>query len=501
MIKQSISQKIQSLRDTVGVNYIKPSNDKVLLMCKNLKESSYALDYLRITRNLSNETIEHFKLGYDIEKNAISIPVYKREELINIRYRMLNKDSKVKYIQEKGAEVWLYNEDGISKAQSKGGILIVEGEFDCMSAWQAGFKNVISPASGKDSYGVWIDLLDSIPKIYISYDNDKAGRNASRLFAERIGTNKCFEVLYPEDTKDANDFFQKYNSEKYKELLHQAKPFYKYKYKDVKDVIHLLREKIDNVLKSRFIPFVEFEEEYIAVLSGVSNVGKTSVVLNIANELSNKNIPVLVFPIERGIRDMVKRFLQIRYNKTKNDVRNIEEDEWDTKIIPDVVNLPLYFSIPTKTNVEETIIQAKKYFGIKIVIVDHLDLLVRNDDPKNLNVETSKTIQVFKRLAQEYSIIFILVHHIKKIENNGSITRKPRKEDLKGTSTLYQDPEVVILLSAPEKDLTQIEIDVVENKGTMGSRIYEFNVETGVIGKDITETRKSKALKALDDEF
>ena len=81
----------------------------------------------------------------------------------------------LKYTQEKGCEVWIYNEDGISRGQSKGGVLITEGEFDCMSAWQAGFKNVISPASGKDSYGVWIELLDSIPKVYIAYDNDKAG--------------------------------------------------------------------------------------------------------------------------------------------------------------------------------------------------------------------------------------------------------------------------------------------------------------------------------------
>ena len=499
MVNQSISEKIQSLRDTVGCNYIKPSLDRLEILSNDLKNNSSALDYLHITRGLNNETIEHFKLGYDKEKDAISIPVFKRGELINIRYRMLNKEAKSKYTQEKGCEVWLYNEDGISKAQSKGGILIVEGEIDLMSAWQAGFKNVISPASGKDSYGMWIDLLDSIPKVFIAYDNDNAGKQTSRSIAERVGTDKCFEVLYPEGIKDSNEFFQKYDSEAFKNLIRQAKPFYKYKYQGVKDVIDSLRQKVDNVLKVNCIPYIEFEEDYIVVLSGDSNIGKTSVSLNIANELVNRNIPVLVFPIERGIRDVVKRFLQVRFNKTKNDVRNIEEKEWDEKIIPDVLNLPLYFSMPSSDELHETIAQAKKYFGIKMVIVDHLDLLVRNTDTKNLNADTSRTVQIFKQIAQEYGIIFILVHHIKKPENGGSISRKPKKEDLKGTATLYQDPEAVIMLSVPDKDMTQIEIDIVKNKGMMGSRIYDFNVGTGVIGKDVTDVRKSQALKALDE--
>ncbi len=497
----NIHEKITSMREQVGGSYLKPDPSKVIDFCKDLKSTPFAMDYLQITRGINLETIENFNLGYDKERNAISIPIYKRGELINIKYRLLDKDSKIKYVQEKGCEVWLFNEDGIDKGKAKGGVLIVEGEFDCISTWQAGIKNVISPASGKDSYGVWLDLLDTIPKIYISYDNDKAGKGASINLAERIGTDKSFEISYPEGVKDANEFFKEHTAEEYKNLIREAKPFYKYKYQGVRDVIDSLREKVDNVLQVNCIPYVEFEQDYIAVLSGDSNIGKTSVALNIANELADRKIPVLFFPIERGTKDVVKRFLGVRYNKTKHEVRNIEEKEWDEKIIPDVLNLPLYFSMPSTEDLEETVKQAKRYFDIKMVIVDHLDLLVRNSDAKNLNADTSKTVQIFKKLAQEHNIIFILIHHIKKPENGGSISRKPKKEDLKGTATLYQDPEAVIMLSVPEKDMTQLEVDIVKNKGTMGSRIFDFNIGTGVVGRDITENRKSKALKALDQEF
>jgi len=77
-----------------------------------------------------------------------------------------------------------------------------------------------------------------------------------------------------------------------------------------------MREKKENTYKFKCIPYIEFEEDWIAVISGVSNAGKTTHVLNIANELGDKNIPVLILPFERGIKTVGKRFLQVRTDKT-----------------------------------------------------------------------------------------------------------------------------------------------------------------------------------------
>ncbi len=492
----SLESRIQSIQESLKVNYVRPSPDTVDKYRQCLTSSSIALDYLHIGRGLSTETIENFKLGYDPERDAITIPVYKRGELINIRYRHLNPKATSKYTQEKGCEVWIYNEDGISKGQTKGGILITEGEFDCMSAWQAGFKNVVSPASGKDSYGIWLELLDTIPKIYISYDNDKPGKSASLDLAERVGTDKSFEIIYPEGIKDANDYFKIHNAEEYKELIRKARPFYKYKYQGVKDVIDSIREKKENILKIRCIPHVEFEEDWLAVMSGVSNIGKTSVAMNVADELVSKGIPCLVLPIERGVRTVGKRFLQVRYNKTNEELISFDDGDWD-KIIPDILNLPLFFSMPNTAEVGETVIKAKRLFNTKVVIIDHLDLLVRKSDPKNINVETSTVIQNFKSIAQEHGIIFIIIHHIKKQEGLGAVPKKPRIEDLKGSSSVYQDPEAVVMLSEPEKG--QLEVNILKNKGTMGSKTFYFNLATGKIGDEVSLLEKrTPAQKSLD---
>jgi len=438
------------------------------------------LEYLRNERGLTDETIKHFNLGYDKERNAVAIPAYKNGELINIKYRLIKPD-KTKYLNERGTETWIFNEDGIQRGIKKGGVLIVEGEFDAMTAWQAGFHNVISPSSGKDSYGVWLELLDNIPKVYIAYDNDKGGKDTSIKLAERIGTEKCYEVNYPLNVKDANDFFKSRTREDFVKLLENAIPFYRYRFKSVGDIINDLRNDKDDSISTRFIPKVKIGKDWLVVISGKSNIGKSSVVLNIADDFTKQGIPTLVMPFERGIESMGRRFLQIKFNKTSQDFQNTEDREWDS-IISDCVDLPVYFSTPKKEEIVDTIIKSKRIFDTRVVIVDHLDYVVRHVQG-NREAEISNTLQSLKMVAEEYGIIMLVVTHIRKTDSPGSmIQKKPSIEDLKGSSSLYQDPECVVLLTGDE---TSLNVNVAKNKGEMKSQEYTFHPSTGkMIEKD-----------------
>jgi hypothetical protein len=475
--------KIQSLRNTIGGNYSKPKVSDMAMFRSHLSEYSIAMDYLHINRNLSDETIKSFMIGYDYYRNNIAMPESKNGELVNIGYRSLEQDPKIKYQKERGCENWIFNERALEIAKKKQGILIVSNQFDCMSAWQAGFENVVSVPVGKGSYGEWIELFDTIPKVYIAFENTKQSKKFALDLAERIGTDKSYEVIFPEDIVDCNHFFKQHDSNEFKDLIREARPFYKYKFQGLRDVIDSIKEKTENVLKIKCIPFVEFEQDWLTILSGSSNIGKTSIGLNIASELAERGIPNLVLPFERGIRTVGKRFLQVHLHKAQGELDAMADSDWD-KVLPDLVDLPLYFSVPSREEIKDTVAKAKKLFNIKVIIVDHLDYLVRKSND-NHNVETSNTLQEFKSLAQEHNIIFIIIHHIKKQEGVGGVTKKPKMEDLKGSSSIYQDPEAVIMLSSPDKG--QLEVDIVKNKGAMGSRIFEFNLATGVVGKDITD--------------
>jgi 5S rRNA maturation endonuclease (ribonuclease M5) len=472
----SIKDTIQSVRQAVGREYIRPDPEKIIKLRTDLANSVEATDYLKVTRGFTEETIAHFQLGYDVEKNAISIPVFKGGELINIKYRYLAPE-KAKYTSERGGETWLFNDDGLEHAKKKDGILVVEGEFDLMSVWQAGIHNVVSVASGKESYGVWVELLDRVPKVYIAFDNDDPGRLAGRKMAERVGTNKSYEVQYPGEIKDANDFFKIHGRDEFLDIIRKAKPYYTYEFKNLGNVINEIRTNSSKELELRWIPNVKIEKDWLIVVSGKTNVGKTSYCMNLAVELADKEIPTLVMPFERGTTAVGKRLLQVALDKTAEDLAFVSRDEWEG-IIDKVADMPIYLTVPKKNDIVETIRKSRRFFGTRIVIVDHLDYLIRHSNGNREN-EIANTLQDLKRLGEELEIIFIVVTHLRKLDETG---RNPSLDDLKGSSSLQQDPECVVLLTS--KEPATIDVRVEKNKGRMGVYTFGIREESGKMNTD-----------------
>lgn len=484
------NDKIKSIREALAGGFRKLDDSESTRLEDNLNPDTQGWTYLS-SRGIHPDTIRHFRLGYCPSRNAISIPIFKDSKLINIRYRSLNPNSNQRYIQEGGCEVWMYNEQGLKEEKSKKGVLVVEGEIDLMSAWQAGFKNVISPASGKDSYGPWIELLDAIPRVYIAYDNDNPGKSASLKLAERIGIDKSWEVSYPEGVKDANDYFQVNTPEDFRLLIKSARPYYKHKFSALGDVIDVFLSKGDNRIELDSVPFVKFKDDWLVVFSGDSGVGKTSYILNVANELVNKGYPTLILPFERGVNEVGPRFIQVRYRKEEDDLGVMNKEQWDV-IRNDCVELPLYFAMPDESEFEETIVRAKRLFGIQFVILDHLDYFIHGNDQ---TARQADWIRKLKDIGQRHTIIFLVIHHIGKPER-GKIKRRPTKEDMKGSSAIYQVAEAVVLLHAV--DGRTIEIVVDKNKGPQGVRECQVNHATGVFSKS-TEV-SSEEMRQLEQE-
>lgn len=466
-----IKDHIRSIRNSVGKDYTKPDPDRLVVFIEDLHKNKEALSYLNNERGFTNETIQHFKLGYDANKDAIAIPIFKNGELINIKYRFL-KPKDLRYTSERNAETWLFNEDGLVEAKKLGGVLVVEGEFDAIASWQAGITNVVSTASGKDSYGVWIELLDTIPKVYVAFDNDEGGISSGRKFAERVGQAKSYEFKYPDGVKDANEFFKSNDLESFKELAKRSTPYYAYQFKNVGDVITSIRNGEEPTIESQWIPKVKMEKDWLLVLSGDTNVGKTTYAMNLTKDLAQRGIPVLVMPFERGIVSVGKRFLQVNFNKTSEDFTFCSNTEWE-EMLDTVVDLPVYFATPKKNDIVDTIKKAKRFFDAKVVIIDHLDYIVRNTANSERDIATS--LQEYKTLGQELGIIFIVVTHLRKRDSSG----RPTLQDLKGSSSLSQDPECVILLSVEEENV--VTVDVAKNKGYMGRYQFGINMDTGLL--------------------
>jgi len=275
------------------------------------------------------------------------------------------------------------------------------------------------------------------------------------VLSAQIGTDKCFDVKYT-DVKDANEFLLSHTPEDLKELLNKSKLFATYEYTGLGDIIESLRNSKDDALRIPFIPKVEIEKDWLVIISGRTGAGKTSYVLNIASWLGQKNLPTLIMPFERGIDSVGKRFLQVRFNKTIQEFRNSTQEEWE-EMISQTIDAPIYFSLPKDTDIISTIGRASRLFGTRVVIIDHLDYIVRSSRGSK-EAEISKTLQNLKRCAEENKVILLIVTHVRKIDDAGSLIKKRAGiEDLKGSSSVYQDPECVVMLNG-EDDVLHVEI-------------------------------------------
>jgi twinkle protein len=120
-------------------------------------------------------------------------------------------------------------------------LVIVEGEIDALSLWQAGVENAVSVPNGAPNHisdkpvdperdkafgYVWEarEILTSFSKVVLAVDNDTNGKNLAEELARRIGREKCWLVSWPEDCKDGNDVLRKHGPDKMRECVDAALP-------------------------------------------------------------------------------------------------------------------------------------------------------------------------------------------------------------------------------------------------------------------------------------
>lgn len=182
----------------------------------------YYIDY----RSLHLKTLEAVKIGFSkrwMPKAKTEIPVieyryYLHGELLNIKYRGKGKD----FTFEKNCEIFPYGMDDIIGEKW---CVVVEGEEDKHSYYQAGIKNCVSVPNGftlprEDGTSTintnYLDnvyhVFESMERIYLAVDNDEAGKHGEQELIRRFGAEKVYLVDF-KDVKDANDYLKKYKEE------------------------------------------------------------------------------------------------------------------------------------------------------------------------------------------------------------------------------------------------------------------------------------------------
>lgn len=202
----------------VTLEYDGPKKEYIKPVKRLEKLGAKTITWMEKERGISNNTLLRFDITESIEwmpkagKEVLAVCFnYLRDgELINIKFRGPQKDFKM----AKDAELIFYNLDAIKDDKE---CIIVEGEIDCLSLYEAGVYNVISVPNGAGVGNLKLDYLDNCwhyfenkDRVIIMTDNDDAGYNLREELGRRLGKDRCYKVDYPDGCKDANDVLLKH---------------------------------------------------------------------------------------------------------------------------------------------------------------------------------------------------------------------------------------------------------------------------------------------------
>ena len=420
-----------------------PKKEEMRLHREAFKTNELVQDYL-MERGILPEMWVKFRLGLTPD-NKLAIPIIRNKQLVNIKYRSIPPASKF-YMREKGCPSYLFNGDAIEADNS---IILTEGELDAIVATQLGFR-AVSGITGASSGLVAEEMkqLDRAKKVIVIYDSDEPGQAGAKKVIDRIGIERCFNIVL--EQKDLNEFLLSGGTRETLEQLitdsQNTRPEAVFSFSEIIDEINRDRgltglqtgyKALDNV-------FSGLGPGKLTIVAADTRVGKSTFCNNIFKNLALQGIPVLVFSLENQPVETAKRISTMLTGKRYNDISLVEFEE----IKKQFSELPFYFYFAGDKDTDvQTIRQvtgaAKKYYGVQAILIDHMQFFGRSITHQAQEL-SRLTIQL-KRLAVGFGMPVMAISHISRKENSQQ-NRIPTIHDLKGSSSIEQDADQVLVL-------------------------------------------------------
>lgn len=177
-------------------------------------------------RGIPDSLIDLYLLGWNGRR--ITIPIFNQAgELAFFKFAKDPEDKRAnpKMLTTRGASVELYGWEDLQRCPPY--LIICEGEFDRLVLKAHGFTAVTSTGGAGTFREEWVKALGKIPRLYICYDRDEAGRRGACKVGQLLPHAKL--VTLPPDVGDGGDitdFFVRLGRtrEDFISLLKQAEP-------------------------------------------------------------------------------------------------------------------------------------------------------------------------------------------------------------------------------------------------------------------------------------
>lgn len=310
------------------------------------KAAASKTDYFK-SRGFSDEDVDRFNLGYDEAKSVIVIP-YDQTGSYYITRSVQGKEFRKPKSDEAGVEP-VYNRAALYSSLP---CFVCESPIDAISLIIAGGGKCGAIALGGTGISKLIDQVkakEPIATLILSFDNDEAGKKATATAAEDLKALNIPYIIasydleaYEGDKKDANDLLRANKSQLEADVLNNidelerianAEKVALLEAHNAQSSAERLKDFLNGIqagANTSYTPtgFSELDKELdggfypgLYILGAISSLGKTTLLLQIADQIADSGKDILYFSLEMAANELISKSISRHTYELCNGVK------------------------------------------------------------------------------------------------------------------------------------------------------------------------------------
>jgi replicative DNA helicase len=203
----------------------------------------------------------------------------------------------------------------------------------------------------------------------------------------------------------------------------------------------------------------------LIVVAGATSQGKTTVALNIANNVATSGAPVLFVTLEMTKAEVTARLMKMNggdnpaYQTAAAMMAFQKEDELNWK------------------DIDGLIAKAKQELSVGLIVIDHLHYFSR--ELEHLSEDLGRITKELKKNAIRHDVPIMLISHVRKKGSGEARGKAPDIEDLRGSSYIAQDADIVLMVRRMTNypDLLAVKVEKNRNRGISSDDEYALKFD------------------------
>jgi len=493
-------------------------------------------------RGLSRAIVNEFKLGYSAnykcpykDKKTGEMKNFSVGEAIIIPHgddnyiaRPISDKYKgeAKYLKLVGREQQIYNSQALYSNEP---VFVVEGEFDALSVMEVGGQSIgLGSTSNINKLVNMLKRQKPNSTLLLSLDNDSAGQKAQNsLCNDLVDLNIKYKIVNisgeyndPNEAlvKNKESFLQvvitaideataETMAEKNEEIVEYQKNNTASYLQSFTDGIHENANtpciatgfsKLDSILDGGFY-------EGLYCVGAISSLGKTTMVLQIADQIAETGQDILIFSLEMARTELMSKSISrltleladsSRYAKSARGItagkRYAKYSQTESELIKKSINKYGEYAKNIyivegmgdvgAMQIRQTVDRHVAITGNKpILIIDYLQLIAPHDPRATDKQATDKSVMELKRISRDYKIPVIAISSFNRASYKDAVSMESFKESgaieyssdvLMGLQVKGAGDKNFDVDEAKKKDPREIELKILKNRnGKTGDTI------------------------------